>query len=57
MTARRRGRVAGTRGYRAQWHLGGSAAPGPGRYVLTVWATDEHGAGPPRSITVTIRSS
>jgi hypothetical protein len=56
MTARRRGRIAGTPGYRAQWHLGGSSTPGPGRYVLTVSATNEHGAGPSRSITVTIPS-
>ena len=58
-TARRRGRVAGTRGYRAQWHLGGAGGPGwpgPGRYVLTVSATNEHGAGPSRSMTVAIRS-
>jgi hypothetical protein len=59
MTARRRGRVAGTRGYGAQWPLGRAGGPGwpsPGRYVLTVSATDKHGAGPSRSIIVTIRS-
>jgi hypothetical protein len=56
VTGRRRSRVAGAPGYRAQWRLGGPAAPRPGRYVLTVWASDEHGAGPSRSVTVTIRT-
>jgi hypothetical protein len=56
VTSRRRGLVAGTPGYRAQWRLGGPAASRPGRYVLTASATDEHGAGPSRSMTVTIRS-
>jgi hypothetical protein len=56
VTGRRRIRVAGTPGYRAQWRLGGPAARLRGRYVLTVWASDAHGTGPSRSVTVTIRT-
>jgi hypothetical protein len=56
VTGRRPVHVAGTLGYRAQWRLGARTAPLPGRYVLTVSATDEHGAGPLRSMRLTIRS-
>jgi hypothetical protein len=49
-TARRMQRLDGVRGYMARWRL--PVLP-PGRYALTVSATNRHGAGPPRSLWVT----
>ena len=55
VTGSRPGRVDGTPGYWARWRLANSSAPRPGRYVLTVSATNGHGAGPERSVMVTIQ--
>ena len=53
MTARGVQTLAGTRGYPARWRIG---ALSPGRYVLTVTASNRHGTGTARSVAVRIRA-
>jgi hypothetical protein len=43
-------------GYAAHWRLSSGPSPLPaGAYVLTVWAEDEHGEGPPRTLALVVR--
>jgi Cellulase (glycosyl hydrolase family 5) len=51
------GRPVGPAGYAARLSLrlpGRGGSPAPGAYIVTVTAVNRHGAGPPRSITLTV---